>query len=126
MKNKCNLVGHAIPKDFKPSAGYTWAWVGCSRCGEQVPSDDKWSCTYWTSDDWETLSWGLKFFGSVLTILAVAIAIACWGNISECNAYADLGVQTRWNFWTGCMALNDQFGWFPIEEFFRSVNLNIR
>lgn len=46
-------------------------------------------------------------------------------NKITCNAYAQMDIETQWTFWTGCMANHPRFGWIPVDEYFRILNINI-
>lgn len=43
---------------------------------------------------------------------------------NSCLTYINkFNVDAVWNFWTGCMAKHPQFGYLPIDEYFRVINI---
>lgn len=76
----------------------------------------------------------LKFIGQVAILLAVLLALVFGSAIAvdrisqsySCQQYSDMGIQVHYNFWTGCMARHSQFGWIPVDEYFKTLNLNVQ
>ncbi len=92
---------------------------------EKQSSYYKFHETFWDSTAWEAT----KIFGStILAVFFVFFLIALVGSFFSsigCTEYAKLGIETRYTFWTNCMANHPKFGWLPIDEYFRTINLNI-
>lgn len=93
---------------------------------EQLVRKEKWTGTFWKSDAFGRI----KIFLWVLFWIAVFI-FCIWLLLIlpqqiGCGTYrTQFGVETVYNLWTGCMANSPKFGWIPVDEYFRSINLNI-
>lgn len=128
MNTRCYFLGHSEGK----SDARTWDFK-CPRCGEYFDRNNfysKYRDTFWTSDTWDGIKFTIKFIGILLVILIVAALIlsvivipAFWFSHNSCNSYLEMGIETQWRFWTGCMANHPEFGWLPISDYFRTINI---
>lgn len=75
--------------------------------------------------DWD----GLKFVGSILLISVLIVSLIFSGlmltTYPACQSYQHMGIQVQWSFWTGCMAHHSQFGWLPVDEYFKTLNVSV-
>lgn len=120
MNIKCHLVGHDLQQTDKNSGWYECS-RGCSGCGTRKPNN-KWILTFWDSSEYIEI----KVVLVALVGLALAIYLIAMVKLAQCNAYSDMGIETLWNFWTACMGNHPKFGWIPIDEYFRILNLSIQ
>ena len=118
MNLRCNLFGHQ--HSGKGLGGWNHE---CKRC--HIMYDNKWRDTFWESSTWE----GIKILFNITVVVVVlfgAFSLLITGTgMASCNQYRDMGVETIYKFWVGCMANHEKFGWVPVEEYFRTINLNI-
>lgn len=118
----CHWFGHDLHDN--PDKTHYSNSVKCSRCGEVFTyKTDKWRRTFWETETWE---YGKIIAACVLVGLLVLLVLTLsvgFFNSIICGQYAEMGIEARYNFWTGCMANHPEFGWLPIEEYFRTINL---
>lgn len=96
---------------------------------EKQSSYYKFHETFWDSATWNFIKIVVSAFLGVFSVFLILFLIIgtvtiLFGSI-ECTEYAKLGIETRYTFWTNCMANHPKFGWLPIDEYFRTINLNI-
>ena len=134
MNKHCNYFGHK----YNPvlTSRYSQKVHRCIRekCEEYlVPDEDfeknskehRWDGTYWESSDWELIRMILSvLFWATMVIFFIIFVGAVIDNLT-CDSYQNLGIPAKWGLWTGCMAEHPKFGWIPISEYFRVINLNI-
>lgn len=124
----CQFVGHDYRKSSREDYYHHYKYV-CQRKDcvghTDFSTDDKWRNTFWDSGVWETIKYiGMALLCAILVLSLVVLLINFLG-VKTCQQYAKMGVETSYNFWTGCMANHSKFGWVPVDEYFRVINLNI-
>lgn len=97
----------------------------CPRCKEtyQYSDTSKFEDTFWKSDTWDTIKMITCGIISILGAIFIIYAILTLFSIPSCIQYAKMGIETKWNFWTMCMAHHPKFGWVPVDEYFKILNL---
>jgi hypothetical protein len=78
---------------------------------------------FWDSDFWEYTKVIVPVVLIFLLIILLLVLFFSFGDYKACNAYSLKGIETQWNFWTGCLANHSKFGWIPIEEYFKTFNI---
>ncbi len=126
MKNPiCYILGH----DDKGEKNKVRDWHNkCSRCkSEWNPNwnNTRFADSFWNSEVWDFLKLVIPIILVALGILVAIIGIGYLLDKNSCNAYSTMGIDVIYNFWTGCMANHPKFGYIPIEEYFRTLNLYI-
>jgi hypothetical protein len=58
-------------------------------------------------------------------ILGLLAGVAAISQYNSCQQYDKMDITVQYEFWTGCMANHPKFGWLPIGEYFKVINLNI-
>ena len=122
--NICRLLGHKkilVLKGMKYPEHYTCLW-----CGENRNYKGDFSKTAWTEfwDEYGSLIAVIFWtFVGILVTMGTVVAIVNWGNHRTCDAYSLMGIDVSYNFWTNCMANHPVFGWVPISDYFRIINL---
>lgn len=139
---KCNFLGHSLrffpEKRGQNNSIITKQEIACMRpgCGfseivlrDEVPGElmvrRKYRDAFWNSSTFRAIINFLVWVLVGLTVLAGILAITYWVDLSECNAYGNMGIEVRYNFWTECMAKHPKLGWLPIDDYFRTINLYV-
>ena len=120
----CRIIGHkTVEYDTNSAAtGRHMVAYKCTRCSEKH-NDIRWfSDTLW-ADVWD--DWGIAITVITIALLSLITITAVTSLISRatCNQYSLLDINTKYNLLTGCMAQHHKFGWLPISDYFRTVNL---
>lgn len=97
---------------------------------EQEAKDAKFEKTFWrsylwsdTKDFFKIVFW-VAFWLLVLGFFVYFLIV--YPDIKVCSTYhTNFGLETVWNFWTGCMIHSEKFGWIPADQFFQIINLNV-
>lgn len=126
MNIRCHFLGHSEGK----SDSRTWDFK-CPRCEHYFDKDrhgnGKFGYTFWTSDTWDSIKFTVKFIAITLLIITLTISVivipSVWLSHNSCNSYLEMGIETQWGLWTGCMANHPEFGWLPISDYFRTINI---
>jgi hypothetical protein len=132
MSKICDILGHDYVKASRDQdnklygRGFTHI---CSRGGCKEVSDyphrEKWNNTFWDSDAWDVTKIVLASLLATVLVFLIIWAAVNLGSEYSCNGYKSLGVNVQYSWRTGCMALHEKFGWVPVAEYFRVINLNI-
>jgi hypothetical protein len=142
MNRICQVFGHKFPEKLPENIPPGYGNVSCIRKGcngdmsvhckdsqkdyDARVSHSKYEDTFWTSDAWSNIKIVLLGILAAFGVLALIVIPAIILNKLSCNSYAKfVEVPVQWNFWTSCMAKHPQFGWMPIDEFFRNVNVTL-
>jgi hypothetical protein len=127
---KCDFAGHKFEKKkYKPGQRpyqeYFCERKGC-RYETDYPQEHKWDKTIWTSDEWETI----KRITLILLWMVFIVALFTFGFIfvgkHSCDSYGNMGINVMYDFWNGCMAKHEKYGWVPVVEYFKILNLYIK
>ena len=78
---------------------------------------------FWDSDFWEFCKFMFPVVFLIFLIIFLVFGIDAYFTYKTCNAYLVKGIETQWNFWTGCLANHPKFGWIPVEEYFKTFNI---
>jgi hypothetical protein len=126
MKLACNLFGHSYELNEKLEKKSYFKY-SCTRCENQTDyvDRDRWENTFWQSEYFDVIKVIFWFLlGTIIFILLIVGLISVIG-YNSCQQYSKFGVDAVWNFWTGCMANHPKFGYIPVEEYFRTLNINL-
>lgn len=127
MKISCNVFGHKFVKNTGNDVRYYTKYI-CKRCKTTAEYESEiWEDTFWKSDTWENIkviSIGIGVIAGVLLVLfGILGGIMSIQSYFTCTQYKDMGIDVIWKLWTGCMANHPKFGYIPIEEYFKTLNL---
>jgi hypothetical protein len=71
----------------------------------------------------------LKFLAPIVLGVVVIFSVVCGlvivFNYNTCQTYAGMGIDVQFHFWGGCFANHPKFGWVPVNEYFRILNVNV-
>jgi hypothetical protein len=122
MKNPiCNFFGHVPGEPHRKDS----SWATCSRCGVDCTTFERFRETFWTSETWSFMYFCIIVVLIVFIIIGLGYLFWAITDRITCSTYAKLEVKTVWNFWTGCMAHSDKFGWLPVGQYFNLINVNV-
>ena len=128
MNLTCNLRGHDY-EEYKEEKTYRYRGYShyCSRCENPTdsPNVDKWDNTFWESTEWQVLKIVSAYVLGTFAVILLIFWLAVFASKSTCNSYAEMGIDVQWNFWTSCMANHPKFGWVPVAEYFKILNVNL-
>lgn len=126
MKRLCTVFGHNPESKSEKVSSYR-EMFRCPDCEELF--DDRFEDCFWKSEEFEFLRMLLMvFLGMALILFIIFLITTLIGSLTslaKCNSYLEMGVNTQFNFWTGCMANHPKFGWVPVEKYFEIINLYI-
>lgn len=116
MEKLCYWIGHAEIVNGD-----------CTRCHRYCYSGNRLSSTFWDSQAWNAVKFALLLALGISALLFLIIAITGIPTLISakyaCDAYAKMGVKVVWDFWAGCMANHPQFGWMPVDQYFKTLNV---
>jgi hypothetical protein len=123
MKFGCYLFGHS----YKSNEGISYFKYSCVRCEHQsnYPGMEKWENTFWDSEYWGAIKIIFWIIFGILVFFSFVIGLVSVISSNTCQEYSKMGIDVVWNFWTGCMANHPKFGYIPIAEYFRTLNINL-
>ena len=79
----------------------------------------------WLSNFWDEFQpiiiIALIFIGVIACIVGFSLTI----NYNSCQEYVAMGIPAQWHFWSGCMANHPKFGWVPVDQYFKILNINL-
>lgn len=124
MKLSCNVFGHRYIENKESMGG--WDRYVCNRCETKHDEYNKdiWKDTFWRGAAWDAIKYIIGTIGAIAIVVGFIVGISSLVNYNSCMAYKDLDINVIWKFWTGCMGNHPKFGWLPIDEFFRTINVN--
>lgn len=118
MKRNCVIFGHA-PGVVITMRGYHR--IECPACGDYY--ENKWEDSFWKSSSYAVERIFMAIAAAFLVVILLIIVLKIWFDWNSCNTYHSMGVPSQWNLWVGCMAEHPKFGWIPVEDYFRVINL---
>jgi hypothetical protein len=78
---------------------------------------------FWDSDAWVYIKIIGGTFLAFSLLIGLIILFLSISSKNACNFYSLKGIETQWNFWTGCLANHPKFGWIPVDEYFKTFNI---
>lgn len=98
----------------------------CTRCHKYCYGN-RWNDTFWDSTAWGYIKFVLTLVLALSALLFLIFAIIGIPPLIyakyACDSYAKMGVKVVWDFWAGCMANHPQFGWMPVDQYFKTLNI---
>lgn len=121
----CYIFGHDFKRNANPKNRY-YDEYKCTKCNSTIGDylkENKFRHTFWDSDAWGFVK---IVFTALLCMSAVVgfcvLLIGFFSNLT-CQQYIKMGIDAKFNLWTGCMANHPKFGWIPIDDYFKTINL---
>lgn len=122
---KCYVFGHTFKE--LPHHRYYYKYE-CTECERKTdnPEVERFEYTFWDSNTWETAKFILTSLLTIAVAAYLAVSLGNFINSISCMKYQELGIDTIYSFWTGCMAKHPVYGWVPVEEYFKILNVIIK
>lgn len=124
----CYFFGHSFIKN-NDNLRRRYDNFVCKHCKEYYVEEEKffskykWSETFWNSATWDIIKIIGIFVLIIAAFLLLVAAIMSITTYNTCQQYSKLGIDTIWNFWTGCLAKHPEFGYIPVDEYFKTFNI---
>jgi hypothetical protein len=71
--------------------------------------------------------WKMVLVVVVICLILVGFGVGGYALISSnaCLNYANMELQAKYSFWTGCMIKDSKLGWLPSEQYFNHISLEV-